>query len=152
MNEPSISNPKGLGRRLAFAGALAVGAALAIGELLAGVIPGVPSPLLAVARFIVDIQPPGAKELVVALFGDADKVAFQIFIILVAMGVGAALGRLTPKRPDLGAAVMVAFTGAGFLASLRDPGVVATLSVVAAAIEALAGIFLLRRLVGLAAP
>lgn len=139
-------------RYLAFAGAVAVGAALAIGELIAGVVAGVPSPLLAVARFIVDIQPPGAKELVVALFGDADKVAFQIFIVLVALGVGAGLGRLAPRRPDLAAAVLVAFTGAGFAASLREPGANATLAVAAAAIEALVGIYLLRRLVALASP
>lgn len=139
------------GWRLAFAGAVAVGAALAIGELIAGLVPGIPSPLLAVARFVVDIQPPGAKELVVALFGTSDKLAFQVFIVLVAAVVGAVLGRLAPKRPDLAAAVVVVFTGAGFLASLREPGAVATLAVAAAAIEALAGIFLLRRLVALAA-
>jgi DMSO/TMAO reductase YedYZ molybdopterin-dependent catalytic subunit len=137
---------------LAFAGAVAIGAAMAIGELVAGLVPGVPSPLLAVARFIVDIQPPGAKELVVALFGEADKVAFQAFIVLVAVGIGAALGRLAPKRPDLAALVVVAFAGAGFAASLREPGAVATLSVGAAGIEALAGIYLLRRLVALATP
>jgi len=152
VNESSGTDTKGLGRRLAFAGAVAVGAALSIGELIAGIIPGVPSPLLAVARFIVDIQPPGAKELVVALFGDSDKVAFQVFIVLVALGVGAALGRITRKHPDLGAAVLVVFTAAGFLASLRDPAVVATLSVAAAAVEALAGVFLLHRLVALAGP
>ena len=138
------------GRRLAFAGAVAIGVSLAIGELIAGLLPGVPSPLLAVARFIVDIQPPGAKEIVVALFGTADKIAFQVFIVLVAALVGAVLGRLSPKRPDAAAAVLVVFTFAGFLASLREPGVVATLSVAAAAVEALAGIFLLRRLVALA--
>ncbi|MEO5704905.1 MAG: molybdopterin-dependent oxidoreductase [Candidatus Limnocylindrales bacterium] len=143
-------NSKGIGRRLAFAGAVAVGAALAIGELIAGLVEGVPSPLLAVARFIVDIQPPGAKEIVVALFGEADKIAFQVFIVLVAALVGAGLGRLSPKRPDLAAGVMVAFTGAGFVASLREPGVSPALSVAAAGIETLAGIFLLRRLVALA--
>jgi DMSO/TMAO reductase YedYZ molybdopterin-dependent catalytic subunit len=138
--------------RFAFAGATAVGAALAIGELIAGIVPGVPSPLLAVARFIVDVQPPGAKELVVALFGEADKFAFQVFIVAVALGVGATLGRLSPKRPDLAATVLVAFTAAGFAASLREPGAVAALAVVAAAVEALAGVYLLRRLVALAAP
>jgi DMSO/TMAO reductase YedYZ molybdopterin-dependent catalytic subunit len=143
-------NSKGAGRRLAFAGAVAVGAALAIGELIAGLVPGVPSPLLAVARFIVDIQPPGAKELVVGLFGEADKVAFEVFIVLVAVAIGAALGRLSPRRPDLAAVVLVAFTGAGFAASLREPGVVVALSVAAAGIEALVGLFLLRRLVALA--
>ena len=58
--------------RLAFAGAVAVGAALAVGELLAGVLPDVPSPLLAVARFVVDVQPPGAKDFIVGIFGEAD--------------------------------------------------------------------------------
>ena len=111
-------NTKGTGRRLAFAGAVAIGASLALGELIAGVVAGVPSPLLAVARFIVDIQPPGAKEIVVALFGEADKVAFQVFIVLIALGVGAFLGRISPKRPDLAWAVLVAFSAAGFLASL----------------------------------
>lgn len=138
--------------RLSFAGAVAVGAALATGELIAGLVAGVPSPLLAVARFIVDIQPPGAKEVVVALFGEADKLAFEIFIVLVAIGVGAALGRVAARRPDVAAAVLAAFTGAGFVASLREPGAVTALAAGAALIEALVGIYLLRRLVELAAP
>jgi DMSO/TMAO reductase YedYZ molybdopterin-dependent catalytic subunit len=138
--------------RLSFAGAVAVGAALATGELIAGLVAGVPSPLLAVARFIVDIQPPGAKELVVTLFGEADKLAFEIFILLVALGVGAALGRIAARRPDVAALVVAAFTGAGFAASLREPGAVVPLAAGAALIEALVGIYLLRRLVSLAAP
>jgi DMSO/TMAO reductase YedYZ molybdopterin-dependent catalytic subunit len=135
---------------LAFAGATAVGAALATGELLAGLIPGVPSPLLAVARFIVDIQPPGAKDFVVALFGEADKFAFEVFIVLVALGIGAWLGRVAPRRPGLAAALIAAFTAAGFLASLRDPNNIATLSAPVAAVEAIVGIAVLRRLVVIA--
>jgi len=138
------------GRWLAFAGAVAVGAALAIGELAAGVLDGVPSPLLAVARFLVDIQPPGAKELVVALFGTADKVAFQILIILIALAVGAGLGRLAARRPDWAAIVIVAFVGAGFAASLREPGVQVALTLTAAAVEAVVGTIALQRLVRLA--
>src|SRR5258705_13598575 len=103
---PAIRFWAGVGARLAFAGAVAIGAALAIGELLAGLLPGVPSPLLAVARFVVDVQPPGAKELVVGLFGTADKLAFQLFIVLVGLGIGAALGRVAPRRPDLAAATL----------------------------------------------
>ena len=141
----------GMGRRLAFAGAVAVGAALATGELLAGLVPGVPSPLLAVARFIVDIQPPGAKDLVVALFGEADKLAFQVFIVLVALGVGAGLGRLAPSRPGLASGLVAAFSFAGFAASLRDPNNVAPLSAGVAAVEAFVGIRLLGWLVPLAA-
>jgi DMSO/TMAO reductase YedYZ molybdopterin-dependent catalytic subunit len=140
----------GIGLRLAFAGAVAVGAALAAGELLAGLLPGVPSPLLAVARFIVDVQPPGAKELVVSLFGEADKAAFQVFIVLVALALGAVLGRLAPARPTLAAGVIAAFAGLGFAASLRDPASSAGLSAGVAAIEAVVGMYALRWLVGLA--
>lgn len=143
-------NRFGTGARLAFAGGVAVGAALAIGELLAGVLSGVPSPLLAVARFIVDVQPPGAKELVVALFGEADKVAFQVFIVVVALGVGAWLGRLARTRPEVPAVVIALVSAAGFAASTREPGVSIPLSAGVAAIQAFVGIFALRRLVALA--
>jgi DMSO/TMAO reductase YedYZ molybdopterin-dependent catalytic subunit len=138
--------------RLAFAGVVAVGAALALGELLAGVVPGVPSPLLAVARFIVDVQPPGAKDFIVGIFGEADKIAFQAFIILVALAVGAGLGMLRPRRPGLAAAILAAFTAVGFAASLHDPDVSPALSAATAGIEALVGIWLLGRLVAIAAP
>jgi DMSO/TMAO reductase YedYZ molybdopterin-dependent catalytic subunit len=138
------------GRWLAFAGAVAVGTSLAVGELAAGVVDGIPSPLLAVARFLVDIQPPGAKEIVVALFGTADKVAFQIVIVLIALAVGAGLGRIAPRRPEVASLVIVAFAGAGFAASLREPGVQATLSLAAAAVEAIVGTIALQRLLRLA--
>jgi DMSO/TMAO reductase YedYZ molybdopterin-dependent catalytic subunit len=140
----------GVGWRLSFAGVVAVGAALAIGELVSGVLPDVPSALLAVARFIVDIQPPGAKEVVVALFGESDKVAFQIFIVLVALAVGAWIGRLAPKHPDLAAGVIALFAAAGFAASLREPAAAPVLSAVAAAAQAIGGIWLLNRLVAIA--
>jgi DMSO/TMAO reductase YedYZ molybdopterin-dependent catalytic subunit len=140
----------GVGVRFAFAGAVAVGAALAVGELVAGLLPGVPSPLLAVARFIVDVQPPGAKDLVVALFGEADKAAFQVLIILVGLGIGAALGRFTPMRPDIAAVVLVGFTAAGFAASLRETDVSLPLSAGAAGAEAIVGIRLLQWLVRIA--
>src|SRR3954462_11556504 len=105
------------GLRLAFAGAVSVGAALAVGELLAGLLPDVPSPLLAIARFIVDIQPPGAKDLVVGIFGTADKLAFQVLIVLIALAIGAGLGRLSPARPTVAATILAGFAAAGFAAS-----------------------------------
>jgi DMSO/TMAO reductase YedYZ molybdopterin-dependent catalytic subunit len=137
--------------RLGFAGAVAVGAALAAGELLAGLLSGVPSPLLAVARFLVDIQPPGAKEIVVALFGEADKLAFQVLIVLIALGIGALLGRVAGRRMHVAQGVVIAFVAAGFLASLREPGVGVALAAAAAGIEAVIGVRTLAWLVGLAA-
>jgi DMSO/TMAO reductase YedYZ molybdopterin-dependent catalytic subunit len=140
------------GRWQAFAGAVAVGTSLGVGELAAGFIDGIPSPLLAVARFLVDVQPPGAKDIVVALFGTADKVAFQIVIILIALLVGAWLGRLASRRPDLASLVIVAFVAAGFAASLREPGVQVGLTLAAAAVEAIVGTVVLQRLLPLAPP
>src|SRR5215218_1281617 len=140
----------GSGARLGFAGAVATGAALATGELLAGLLSGVPSPLLAVAQLIIDMQPPGAKELVVGLFGTADKTAFQVLIVVVALVIGALLGRLADSRPTAAAAVIMGFVAAGFLASLRDPSASVTLTAVVAGIEAVVGISVLRRLVELA--
>jgi DMSO/TMAO reductase YedYZ molybdopterin-dependent catalytic subunit len=145
----SLPQPR-RGLRLAFAGAVAVGTALATGELLAGLLPDVPSPLLSVARFIVDIQPPGAKDLVVGLFGTADKLAFQVFIVLLAVGIGAVLGRLAPERPAAAATAIALFAGAGFAATLRDPDVTVALSAAAAGVEAAVGIWVLRRLVPVA--
>lgn len=136
--------------RLAFAGAVAVGVAVGVGELIAGLVAGVPSPTLSVARFLVDIQPPFAKEVAVALFGEADKLAFEILIVLVAIGIGALLGQLAPSRPGVAAGVIAAFAAAGFLASLRIPGATTAVAAGAAGVQAIAGAWVLQRLVGLA--
>ena len=150
LSEPVPSQAPRTGLRLAFAGAVAVGAALATGELLAGILPGVPSPLLSVARFLVDVQPPGAKDFIVGIFGTADKLAFQVVILLIGVAVGAGLGLLHPTRPALAATILAAFTAAGFAASLREPGVSVALSAATAGIEAAVGIWLLGRLVTVA--
>ena len=140
----------GVGARLAFAGAVAVAAAVAAGELVAGIL-GAPSPLLAVARFIVDMQPPGAKDFVVSLFGENDKVAFEIFIVLVALAIGGGLGRLALRRPDAANGILIAFAAGGFGAALRDPNNVVALSAAVAGAEAVVGIWILGRLVPVAA-
>ena len=137
------------GLRLAYAGAVAVGAALATGELLAGLVPGVPSPLLAVARYIVDIQP-RAPRTSSSASSALPTSAFQVFILLIALGVGAVIGRLAPQRPAAAATVIALFAGAGFAASLRDPSVGVAVTAAAAGIEAAVGIWVLRRLVAVA--
>src|SRR4051794_26667088 len=132
------------GRRWsALAGILAVGAAVATGELLAGLLPGVPSPLLSVAQFIVDHQPPGAKDFVVGIFGTNDKAALQVFVVVVALAIGAILGIQSARRPSLGATVIGAFAGVGFLASLSDPQTVLLLALAAAAAETVVGSWVL---------
>ena len=94
---PAVGGSGGPTRRAAaFAGIVATGAALATGELLAGVLAGIPSPILSVGRLVVDLQPPGAKEIVVSLFGTADKLALEILVLVAALAIGAGLGRPRP--------------------------------------------------------
>jgi DMSO/TMAO reductase YedYZ molybdopterin-dependent catalytic subunit len=127
----------------ALAGVLAVAAALATGELLAGLVPGVPSPLLSVAQVIVDNQPPGAKDFVVGIFGTNDKLALQVFVVLVALTIGAVLGTQATRRPGLGTMVIGAFAGVGFVASLSDPETVMVLALGAAVAETIVGSWVL---------
>ena len=140
-----MTNRFGRGSRLAapFAGAVAAAVALATGELLAGLLPGAPSPLIAVGQLLIDLQPPGIKQPVVDLLGTADKAAFQVLIVAVVLLVGAGLGRLAVARPDWSRAAFVGFAAFGFFASLRVSGVNPAISVVAAAVVAFAGVWTL---------
>ena len=134
-----------------FAGAVAAAVALATGELLAGLLPGAPSPLIAVGQLLIDLQPPGIKQPVVDLLGTADKAAFQILIVVVVLLVGAGLGRMATTRPTWSKAAFMAFAAFGFFASLRVPDVNPAISVVAAAGVAIAGIWTLSSLLSVVA-
>ena len=136
--------------RLAFAGVVSVLAAVGVGELAAGLIAGIPSPILAIGRGVVALQPPGAKDFVASLFGTNDKLALEIVIIAVALAIGAAFGILLSRRRDLAAIVIAGFAGVGFVASLGDPDVSLVLAAGAAGAEAIAGIWVFNRLINLA--
>ena len=78
------------------AGIAATTAALGVSELVAGLL-GAQSLVAAVGGFVIANQPPGAKDFVVALFGQNDKVALQLLIVAVALVVGAGLGLLARR-------------------------------------------------------
>ena len=71
--------------RDAVAGVAATAAALGVSELLAGVLPGATSLVAAIGQVIIDNQPPGAKDVVVSLFGTNDKLAFELIIVAIAL-------------------------------------------------------------------
>jgi DMSO/TMAO reductase YedYZ molybdopterin-dependent catalytic subunit len=137
-------------RRLAFVGLVAVAAAIATGELAAGLIAGIPSPVLSIGRLVIQLQPPGAKDFVADLFGTADKLALQVVIVVVALAIGAGLGLLAARRLELARWLIAGFAGLGFVASLGDPDAVTVLAAGAAAVEAIVGMTVLSRLVPLA--
>ncbi len=101
----------------ALAGALAGGAAIAASELVAGLI-GAPSLVVAVGGLVISLQPPGAKDLMVGLFGTNDKLALNVLIVVVTIVVGAGAGILAAARFSSGATVFVVFGAvAGFSAA-----------------------------------
>ena len=105
----------------ALAGIAAGAAALGAAELVVGLLPGAASPVIAIGDTIIALQPPGAKQFVVDLFGDADKPILVGSIAVVALGVSAGLGVLARRRPGL-AQIGFALFGLAYLgAGLRDP-------------------------------
>ncbi len=121
-------------RQAAVAGVAAGAAALGAAELLAGIVPGAVSPIIAVGDLVISLQPPGAKQFVVDLFGEADKLVLNIFIGAVALAAAAGIGMVARIRPS---AALIGFGGGGLLAlgaSLRNPLAEPLISVVIAVV------------------
>jgi DMSO/TMAO reductase YedYZ molybdopterin-dependent catalytic subunit len=138
--------------RAAISGIVAAGAALATGELLAGFVPGVPSPIAAVGTVVIDLAPPGGKDLMVSLFGTNDKVALTLIIAAVVLAVGAAIGLVARRSRSTAAWVIVALVGVGGLAALLDPTATDPLVVLVAALQIAVGYGVLTLLLTTAQP
>lgn len=67
--------PGGSALPAAGAGIVAGAVGIAVGELVAGLIPGAPSLVIAVSSVVIALQPPGAKDVVASIFGTNDKTA-----------------------------------------------------------------------------
>ena len=151
MNTSSVGVPRVTSGRLggqvdpaaAAAGFVAAGASLGVSELLAGILAGGSSLIAAVGQVVIDLQPPGAKDFVVALFGTNDKLALEVFVVTVALGVGAGLGALARHRFVLGALGFAAFGAVGFLASLGDPVANPAITIVSVVVAVAVGVWLL---------
>src|SRR5512132_3874135 len=116
----------------ALGGALGAAGAIAVAELLAGILPGIPSLLASVGQWLIDSQPPGAKDLMVSLFGTNDKLVFELFIVAASLAIGAGLGLLSLRSHRLASYGFLAFGVVGFLAALRDDQAVPMFTVIAA--------------------
>mgnify|MGYP001818390763 CR=1 FL=1 len=74
------------------AGGLAAALGIALSELIAGLVVGAPSLVIAIGDTVIENQPPGAKELIVDLFGSNNKLALNVGIIIAAIGIAGLLG------------------------------------------------------------
>ena len=137
--------------RAALAGVAAGALALGIAELLAGLLPGAASPIVAVGDLVISLQPPGAKQFVVDLFGTADKLVLNLFIAAVAVGaagLGGILARTRPWVVPLGAG---AFGILALYAGLRDPLAEPITTLIVVAVAVLVAVYAMRWLLRLAA-
>jgi DMSO/TMAO reductase YedYZ molybdopterin-dependent catalytic subunit len=132
----SSATPRVRARDAALAGAVAGTAALGVAELLAGVLPGGASPVIAIGDLVIALQPPGAKQFVVDLFGEADKLLLNLVVVAVAVALAAGLGVVSRRSPGMARLGFAAFGIVALAAALRDPLAepITSLAVVAAAI------------------
>jgi DMSO/TMAO reductase YedYZ molybdopterin-dependent catalytic subunit len=138
-------------RSAAIAGVAAGAAAIGAAELLAGVLPQAASPIIAIGDLVIALQPPGAKQLVVDLFGEADKLLLNLFIVAVALAVAAGLGVLARRRPGLARIGFAAFGLLALGAGLRDPLAAPVTTLIVAATAVVVAIVVLRWLLGIVA-
>jgi len=133
----------------AVAGVVAAASALGDSELVAGLLPGAPSLVLSVGAVVIDLQPPGAKDFAVAMFGTNDKLALEVAVVVASLAIGAGLGVLALRRPAIASAAFLAFAALGFVASLGETAVSPATAALVAGVAAIVGVQLLQRLLRL---
>ncbi len=133
------------------AGSVAVMVSIAVGEILAGLVAGAPSLVVAIGTLVIDQQPPGAKDIVVSLFGTNDKLFLNILILVVALVVGGLLGLLARTRFTTATVVFGVFGVVALFSALRMGTASQLLSVLTVVLAVGAGVATLRFLVDLAA-
>jgi DMSO/TMAO reductase YedYZ molybdopterin-dependent catalytic subunit len=116
----------------AIAGLVAGGAGLGLAELLAGLLPGAPSPVTSIGGLVIALQPPGAKQLMADLFGTTDKLVLNVAVAIGALALSAALGLLAARSLTLARLGLAALGLLVLVAAIRDPFVDPFLSVVSA--------------------
>lgn len=84
------------------AGVVAGAAGIAAGELTAGFLSPLVSPVTALGGAVIDSVPPGVKDAVIQLFGTADKIVLVASIVLVAAVLAAVAGVLERRRRGMG--------------------------------------------------
>ena len=137
-------------REAALAGLASGAAALGVAELLAGVLPGAASPIIAIGDLVIALQPPGAKQFVVTLFGEADKLLLNLVIAGVALAAAAAGGLVARRWPPAVTFGALAFGLLALVAGLRDPLSEPLTTLIVVAVAVAVATFTLPRLLRLA--
>ena len=133
----------------ALAGSLSAAVAVATSELIAGLVPGAPSLVIAMGALAISLQPPGAKDVMASLFGTNDKAALNIMVVVAVLAIAAVAGVVAARRFRAGASVFVVFGVVAAVAAAAQPlaaPLPATATAVIATAAGLAGLRLLLEL------
>ncbi len=82
---------------------------MSVGELVAGLVPGAPSLVVAIGSLVIALQPPGAKDVMVSLFGTNDKLALNLLVVVAALVVAGAVGAMARRSWRSAAAAFAVF-------------------------------------------
>ena len=124
----------------ALVGAVAAGAALAAGEIVSASVDAEQSLVTAIGTEFIDRFAARLKELAVSLFGTNDKAALVTGIVIVAIGLGAALGLAARRRWIAAPLGFAAFGALGCWAMATDPQGATSDAVVTAIVAVVAGV------------
>jgi DMSO/TMAO reductase YedYZ molybdopterin-dependent catalytic subunit len=138
--------------RDSLAGALAVGFALGVSELLAGFITSAPSLVEGLGNWVIDNVPQTIKDWAITLFGTNDKLVLLISIAAVAVGVGAVVGLFARRRFGIAVVVFVVFGLVAMIAASADSQVSVLDAAIPAVVAVVAGLATLRMLYNVAEP
>lgn len=106
----------------ALTGIAAVSAGLGAAEIVAALLAPAASPLLVVGSLVIDLVPGWLKDIVIALFGTADKAVLLITLGVLVAGLAAIAGILELIRPPLGRGMVVVAGLIGIIAAATRSG------------------------------
>ncbi|MDO9176342.1 MAG: hypothetical protein Q7V62_16160, partial [Actinomycetota bacterium] len=129
-------------------GLLAGAAALATGELVGSFAANWQGPVVSVAEAVIDAVPRPVKDFAIETFGEDDKIALVVGILVFSVIFSMVLGLVGRRRPRIAAAGFGVFAAVGVWASQRFPGSTlgAALPSIAAGVAGAAAFLLLHRL------
>ncbi|MGD8193814.1 molybdopterin-dependent oxidoreductase [Herbiconiux sp. P18] len=106
----------------AAAGIASAAAVLATAEVIAVFAGASTSPLFAVGSLVIDLAPPGVKDLTIQLFGTGDKAALLTILGVLVVALAAVAGLLELRRTPFGVAVLVLVSGVAVVAVTTRSG------------------------------
>jgi len=135
---------RGAAVRAAVSGVIAAAVGMAAAELLAGLLPGTPSLVIGAGTLVIALQPPGAKDFMVSLFGINDKPVLDVAVVLVVLLVAAGVGLLARKNFVLAAVAFVMFAAVGVAGTMQSGLVSPPLALLSGAVAVASGLLTLR--------